>query len=38
MHYIFDSEAENKILKFWKYWLSVSAIGVSPEIAISVDL
>jgi len=31
IHHIFDIEAENKILKFWKYRLLVSAI--SPWMA-----
>jgi len=27
IHYTFENEAENKIYKLWKYWLSVSAIS-----------
>jgi len=29
MHHIFDNEAENKILKFWKYRLWMADISVS---------
>jgi len=39
IHNIFDNEAENKVYKFWKYWLLVSTIGPRmADISVSAHL